>query len=248
MGQEREPTPSTESQIAAQKRLWDHVQVEHPEMFNGSEGRIRYLARQVGRTEVVLNIGIGQGNLEALFLQRKVDFFSLDPSEIAVEILGERLGIDPSEKGRLRVGYAHHIPFASGSFDVVVLSEVLEHIPTEKLQGSLHEIRRVLRPQGRLIGTVPANEDLSENTIFCPHCQATFHRWGHVTSFSDTRLKDLLSSTFQVRRIREKAFVDWKGRTPRRLLTGVARVFAYHCGLYRMGGNYFFCALNSIHA
>lgn len=47
-----------------------------------------------------------------------------------------------------------HIPFADDYFDVVIFCEVLEHVfapPTEILK----EVRRVIRPQGKLILSVP---------------------------------------------------------------------------------------------
>lgn len=45
------------------------------------------------------------------------------------------------------------LPYASGSFDGVILSEVLEHIPEEG--AALREIWRVLKPGGRVAITVP---------------------------------------------------------------------------------------------
>ena len=50
-------------------------------------------------------------------------------------------------------GDAHHLPFPDGSFDVVIISEVLEHIPDDR--GAIAEMVRVLRPGGRLAVTVP---------------------------------------------------------------------------------------------
>jgi ubiquinone/menaquinone biosynthesis C-methylase UbiE len=48
---------------------------------------------------------------------------------------------------------AHDLPFADGAFDVVVCGEVLEHVKSPI--GVLAEARRVLRPGGRLVATVP---------------------------------------------------------------------------------------------
>ncbi|MBM2810677.1 MAG: type 11 methyltransferase, partial [Chloroflexi bacterium] len=47
------------------------------------------------------------------------------------------------------------IPFADGSFDCVVFSEVLEHIPAELEVGCIDELRRVMCKGGTLILTTP---------------------------------------------------------------------------------------------
>jgi 2-polyprenyl-3-methyl-5-hydroxy-6-metoxy-1,4-benzoquinol methylase len=52
---------------------------------------------------------------------------------------------------------AVHMPFSSGIFDVVVSMHVLEHVESEK--GMMDEIRRVLKPDGVLLISVP--NDLS---------------------------------------------------------------------------------------
>ncbi|MFD6436047.1 methyltransferase domain-containing protein [Streptomyces venezuelae] len=50
-------------------------------------------------------------------------------------------------------GDALNLPFPDASFDVVIISEVMEHIPDDK--GVLAEMVRVLKPGGRIAVTVP---------------------------------------------------------------------------------------------
>ena len=61
----------------------------------------------------------------------------------------------PAERfvGVLR-GDATRLPFADASFDAVITSEVLEHIPDDT--GALAEMVRVLRPGGTFAATVPS--------------------------------------------------------------------------------------------
>lgn len=51
------------------------------------------------------------------------------------------------------VAMADQLPFAAESFDTVLCTEVLEHVPDPKLV--LDELVRVVRPGGRVILTVP---------------------------------------------------------------------------------------------
>ena len=54
------------------------------------------------------------------------------------------------------VGDACHLPFANESFDIILCSEVLEHIKDDK--GAIREIERVLKQNGLLILTVPSDK------------------------------------------------------------------------------------------
>jgi SAM-dependent methyltransferase len=47
------------------------------------------------------------------------------------------------------------LPFADASFDCVVFSEVLEHVPASQEERCVAELRRVLRPGGTLLLTTP---------------------------------------------------------------------------------------------
>ena len=56
-------------------------------------------------------------------------------------------------QGNYLLGSATHLPYASDAIDVVLLMDVLEHLPNPR-QG-LKEARRVLRPDGTLHALVP---------------------------------------------------------------------------------------------
>jgi SAM-dependent methyltransferase len=55
---------------------------------------------------------------------------------------------------RAAAGDATSMPFRDGAFDIVIASEVMEHIPAD--QRAMHEVARVLRPGGVAAVTVPA--------------------------------------------------------------------------------------------
>lgn len=66
----------------------------------------------------------------------------------AVEMVGIDIRPNPAADAR---GDAHRLPFADDSFDAVVSMEVLEHLHSPERVAD--EIRRVLKPNGRLVLT-----------------------------------------------------------------------------------------------
>lgn len=192
-----------------QTKIWDHFQSgdETSDVFANAVPRYEFIARQIASGLQVLNVGVGRGGLESILLKKGAVVSSLDPSEGAIARL--RKLHDMGE--RAQVGFSQSMPFPDSQFDVVVMSEVLEHLTEDVLNSTLVEIRRVLKPQGYFLGTVPANENLLDNGALCPDCGRSFHRWGHIQSFSIDRLRELLSAnSFLVRRCETRAFPDWR--------------------------------------
>jgi len=198
-----------------QDKIWDHFQTEDLAAFEGNSARLNYIARQASRKGMsVLNIGVGNGALEHRLLEKGAIIYCLDPSETAIQNLRKNLGIDASAA---KVGYSQQIPFADAMFDIVFMSEVVEHLGDAVLLQTLKEVSRVLKAGGRLIGTVPADEVLKAAESVCPDCGKIFHRWGHVQSFTQERLETLLRAEFNavvVKRIYFGAWstLNWKGK------------------------------------
>lgn len=204
-----------------QEKIWDYLQNEGAGLGHFSEARQRYLINRISRGAKVLNIGVGAGQFERLALAARLDVFSLDPSERAIEKLRTDTGLDES---RAKAGYAQDMPFKPETFDVVVMSEVLEHLEDHVLGPSLEEVRRVLRPGGQLIATTPYRENLGLAQVVCPECGNVFHRMGHHQSFDLQKMKKLLEENgFIIRRAFVTAFVDWHRPGIRNLVKSIAR-------------------------
>ena len=135
------------------------------------------------------------------------------------------------------------LPFGDAGFDAVVASEVLEHLTDEVLRPGLGEVARVLRPGGRFIGTVPAEELLDESLTVCPSCGHQFHRWGHVQSFSAARLKEVLSARFAVKRLANYAFMAKPRSTPWTRALGAVRNVLVQSGVLTRERKWVFVAV-----
>lgn len=221
-----------------QNRIWRHHQVQDSSAFDLSYPRLRFLAERCAPGTQVLNIGVGTGYLEKLLLSRGVEVSSLDPSMESIERLCSELQMG----ARARAGYSQNMPFGDESFDTVIMTEVLEHLPDDVLHPTLDEVRRVLKPDGELRGTVPYREDLAASRVLCPHCQAQFHRWGHEQTFDAASLRGLFQQHgFRVERIYPRAFPDFRRKSPRLFLKALFRYVLGRMGEPLVGPNLYFC-------
>jgi SAM-dependent methyltransferase len=170
----------------------------------------------------------------------KHDVYSLDPSAVAIERLRAEIGMDSDHA---KVGYSQAMPFPDNAFDVVVMSEVVEHLEDDVIAETLREISRVLTPHGRYIGTVPADERLENNQVMCPRCGELFHRVGHVQSFSRERLADLLRHDFQDVRVKHVYLADWHTLNWKGRLKWLAKKGLLRAGVRGANGNLYFEAV-----
>lgn len=223
-----------------QDSIWEAYQNDPSLQSMGCRdgGRTPFIARQVAQGTCTLNIGVGRGALEELLLKRGVDVHSLDPSETSIQGLKGRLLLG----GKARVGHSQSIPFPDASFDCVVMAEVLEHLADEVLEETREEVWRVLVSGGVFIGSVPADENLTDNIVVCPQCGEKFHRWGHQQSFSQSDLCAFLSEGFDEVSVKRKAFsqfsaLNWKGK-----LVALARKLQAELGRKGSNQNFFFRA------
>lgn len=81
--------------------------------------------------------------------------------------------------------------YDSATFDTLICSEVIEHMPPDDSRKTLGELTRVLQPGGHLILTTPFDEQLADKMVHCPHCDNAFHRVGHQQSFTEDDFREL---------------------------------------------------------
>lgn len=97
----------------------------------------------------ILDAGCGSGPLAAELVARGADVTGFDGSPAMIDLARRRLG------GTVPLtvhDLAEPLPYEDESYDVVVASLVLHYL--EDWDGPLAELRRVLRPGGRLVASV----------------------------------------------------------------------------------------------
>ena len=225
----------------SQIKLWSHFQTERPEVFEASKSRLDYLLKLAGRIcdgRSLLNIGCGDGYLENAARKRNWQVVSVDPDQKSVDHL-KSVGIDA------RCGLIESLPVERESVDVVVATEVFEHLVPAVMDAGMREIQRVLVCGGVLIGTVPYRENLSDNQVFCPQCKIAFHRWGHHQMFDESTMKSALEKYFLVRKVRPVVFASWNTLEWKGKLSVSARLVFSWFGVHGSTSNLLFVGAKS---
>lgn len=104
---------------------------------------------------LLVDIGCGNGNLLSEVVKRVPDArcVGLELSTARLRIAQGRL---PENTLLAQIGGDNGLPFGDSSVDLVLVTEVIEHL--REPERLLAEIRRVLRPDGRLILTTPNSD------------------------------------------------------------------------------------------
>jgi ubiquinone/menaquinone biosynthesis C-methylase UbiE len=107
-----------------------------------------------GEPQEVLEVGCGRGELaERMSRELAARVVALDQSPRMVELTAAR-GVEAI------VGDVVNLPFDDGSFDRAVAAWMLYH--AADLDQALEELRRVLRPDGRLVAATSSERNLNE--------------------------------------------------------------------------------------
>jgi len=153
---------------------------------------------RIGPGTRVLDVGCGAGRHSIEALRRGAVAVALDYALTEVGTTrrgaGETAALlgSPLRGGAPRgvCGDATRLPFADGSFDVVIASEVLEHLPEDS--AAMAELARVVRPGGAVAVTVPRS--FPERVCWALSDDYHTAAGGHVRIYSGRELRDRLGA------------------------------------------------------
>lgn len=134
----------------------------------------RFLDANYGIGGTVVDVGSGYGYFaRSVHADRKL---AVDLSRYPLDRVGD--GVEPS------MGDVTDLPIRDRSVDVIMASNVLEHLPVTGIRRALTEFRRVLRPDGTLFVLTP-NFALSPTEYF--------DDFTHETVLTHRSMADLLT-------------------------------------------------------
>lgn len=143
-------TAEQNQQNARRRRAWNTQAARYDKQIGWWERRLLGQDNRAWVSERasgdVLEVAIGTG--------LNIPFYAADPQVTGIDLspamldIARKRAVDADRNVNLREGDAHRLPFEDESFDTVVCTFSLCNIPD--LHQALKEMRRVLRPGGRL--------------------------------------------------------------------------------------------------
>lgn len=147
--------------------IWQHDYHVLKRLFNA----LFYLSDKYiqKKVDVILDYGCGTSPYKNLFLSHAEEYIGID--------------LPDNNEADIKVGEDGNIPLKNESADVIISTQVLEHV--ERVDFYLHECRRLLKKNGLLI--------LSTHGVWPYHpYPADYHRWtrnGLETALKNNRIK-----------------------------------------------------------
>jgi len=111
--------------------------------------RYEFTLDRTDKSASVLEVGTGLGIFSKMLNAHAACYAGVEVDKQACAQARLRVG----DESLIKHADAHQLPFPADSFDVVVCLEVLEHL--HHYRQALAEIRRVLKPSGKLIASIP---------------------------------------------------------------------------------------------
>lgn len=154
------------------------------------------LGLRAGDRLLDLGCGFGRHAFEALRRGAEVVACDMSVPELvqtkatmgAMQVGGEA---PPGVLATAVCGDATRLPFPDASFDRVIASEVMEHVPDDL--AALDELHRVLRPGGTLAVTIPAWFPEKLCWAISDEYHAPFVEGGHVRIYTEAEMRQKMA-------------------------------------------------------
>jgi SAM-dependent methyltransferase len=139
--------------VPSQKDAWNSLYGKQPRPWKGVPQNITFPFPANGK---ILDVGCGNGKTSSALLDAGYEVIGIDVSEAAVEVCKILYG----DKMDVICASAASVPLPDGSMDGAVLVHVLEHLDDDVIKDTIIEIRRILRPCGKIFVRVFSKSDM----------------------------------------------------------------------------------------
>ena len=168
--------------------------------------------KKIKKTDSFLEVGCAQGYYLSHALKKTKKVFGIDVVDSFIHV-AKKTGAS------VTVASATKLPQKSSSMDVVLCTETLEHV--KHWEDAISEIKRVLKPYGRAIITIPL-----ENSYFWKVFSLIYEPEkyrGHVSLLKSYQIED----EFKSFKLKKKQFIQTPSRSLNNVLPGKEKISMY---------------------
>ncbi len=144
---------------------FDKIYESTEQLYEVDKERAMFICNNIpGDVKTILDVGCGNGLTSKIYSEK----FKVTGGEIS------KVGVDKMNSMGLKciLGSVENLPLEDNSFDMVIASEMLEHLDERIYSRGLAEISRVSR--NYIIITVPNDEKLKLVRFECPKCKSVY--------------------------------------------------------------------------
>jgi 2-polyprenyl-3-methyl-5-hydroxy-6-metoxy-1,4-benzoquinol methylase len=141
----------------------------------------------------ILDLGCGDGMVSNRLIEKGFEVTGVDTSIEAIRFF----------KGKKVVTSIDCLPFPDQSFDLILCTEALEHLPDGVYERTLREIERVAKKY--VVISTPNEEYLPAGLAKCSACKQVFHVSLHLKTFDKTAHKKLFGGLKWIKTIKSKS-------------------------------------------
>src|SRR3989344_6108540 len=162
--------------------------LERPSVFGEGDTLFRYnFASKYIKNKKVLDIGTGYGDgAHYLLLRGAKEVIGIDNSRMAITEARKKF---PQKELVFEVMDALDLKFPKDYFDVIIAYEIIEHLPVEKHQTLLENIKSVLKKNGCVLLSTP------NKLIYSPNREKPNNQY-HVKEYLAGELETFLKKHF----------------------------------------------------
>jgi glycosyltransferase involved in cell wall biosynthesis/SAM-dependent methyltransferase len=146
---------------------------------------IEFMAPWIKPGNRCLDYGGGSGHLTSLMIDAGYRTAFFETSTALASLFAASMKCKPEFLGAITSN-------DRTAFDVVLCTEVIEHVLEQETRHFLAALLQRIAPGGLLILTTPFAEDLAQSEVYCPNCDRHFHRWQHQRSWQLGDVENLM--------------------------------------------------------
>lgn len=163
----------------------------------------RHRPRNKKRSETrVLEIGSGAGNNLWFAAREGFDVTGLDGSSAAVEFARNRFASE-GLKGDFTIGDFTQLPYADGTFDIVIERAALNQAPKPAARDAILECARVLQPGGLMYSEIYSDRATTRGTEVSggvlTGTEGPYSGVGQIAFYSQSEIRALFEGAFDIR-------------------------------------------------